>query len=232
MKKRSSSRNLTQLLALYARSVWVQPEFRARSAGRQPGILANADLKAGATSTAGLETGAQRVWLLTLVAASVLAVAACGYHVEGRGAALPPDVKTIAVPIFKNETPQFKVEQNLTSAVVEEFIDRTRFRITTNPVGADAVLHGTVKQMRSEVITYNPQTGSATTMQIELVTVVSLVDQHTKKLIFSNPSYVFREQYQIAQQTPSILIQEDPAAISRLSQDFARTLVTDILENF
>jgi hypothetical protein len=34
------------------------PQFRARSAGLQPGILANADLKVGATSAAGLETGA------------------------------------------------------------------------------------------------------------------------------------------------------------------------------
>ncbi len=169
--------------------------------------------------------------LLPLIAATSLLLSACGYHVGGRGTSLPPDIKTIAVPIFKNETPQFRIEQNLTSAVVEELIERTRFRVTTNPAGADAILHGTVKLLRSGVATYNTQTGSATTLQIEVVTAVNLVDQHTGKSIFSNPAYVFREQYQISQ-TPSTLIQEDPAAISRLSHNFARTLVADILESF
>lgn len=144
---------------------------------------------------------------------------------------LPPDIKTIAVPIFKNETPQFKIEQTLTSAVVEELIERTRFRVTTDPAGADAVLHGAVKRIRSSVVTFNPQTGSATTLQIEVITGVSLVDQHTKRVVFSNPDYIFREQYQVSS-TPATLIEEDPAAIGRLSRDFARTLVTDILENF
>jgi outer membrane lipopolysaccharide assembly protein LptE/RlpB len=157
--------------------------------------------------------------------------ASCGYHVAGRGASLPPDIKTIAVPIFKNETPQFKIEQTLTSAVVDEFIDRTQFRVTTNPAGADAVLHGAVKRILSSVVTLNPQTGSATTLQIEVIAGVSLVDQHTKRVVFSNPDYVFREQYQVSS-SPSTLIEEDPAAIDRLSRDFARTLVTDILENF
>ncbi|MGH9446895.1 MAG: LPS assembly lipoprotein LptE [Terriglobia bacterium] len=169
--------------------------------------------------------------LLPLMAAVSLLAAACGYHVGGRGALLPPDIKTIAVPIFKNETAQFRIEQSLTSAVVEELIERTRFRVTTNPVGADAILHGTVKQIRSGAVIFNTTNGSATTLQIEVVASVELVDQHTHKTIFSNPSYLFREQYQISQ-APSTLIQEDPAAISRLSHDFARTLVTDILENF
>jgi outer membrane lipopolysaccharide assembly protein LptE/RlpB len=156
---------------------------------------------------------------------------ACGYHVAGRGALLPPDIKTIAVPTFKNETPQFKIEQALTSAVVKELIERTQFRVTTNPAEADAVLRGTVKRIRRGVVTFNPQTGSATTLQIEVIAGVTLVDQHTKRVVFSNPDYLFREQYQVSP-TPSTLIEEDPAAVNRLSRDFAHTLVTDILENF
>jgi hypothetical protein len=155
----------------------------------------------------------------------------CGYQVAGHANTLPPDIKTIAVPMFRNETPQFKVEQNLTAAVVEELIDRSKFRVTTNPDGADAVLEGIVKTIRTEAITFSPQTGSATTLQIEVLTGVKLVDQHTKKVVFSNPDYLFRQQYQVSY-TPSTLIEEDPAAVNRLSHDFARTLVTDILENF
>jgi hypothetical protein len=58
-----------------------------------------------------------------------------------------------------------------------------------------------------------------------------LVDLHTKKVLFQNPKYIFREQYQISQ-TPSAQFEEDQPALERLARDFARTLVTEILEDF
>jgi hypothetical protein len=42
---------------------------------------------------------------------------------------------------------------------------------------------------------------------------------------------LFREEYQVSE-TPSSLFEEDKPALDRLSRDLARTLVTDILENF
>jgi len=57
------------------------------------------------------------------------------------------------------------------------------------------------------------------------------VDQHTRKVLFTNPNYTFREQYQISQ-NPSALFEEQDPALDRLARDLARTLVTEILENF
>ncbi|MGH9342647.1 MAG: LPS assembly lipoprotein LptE [Terriglobia bacterium] len=175
-----------------------------------------------------------RIWSLRhfgLVLTLLLFAGGCGYHEGGRGALVPPDVKTIAVPVFKNQTPQFKVEQQLTTAVTQELIERTQYRLTQNPSVADAVLKGTVKQIRQGVATFNPQTGSASTIQVEVVVGVEMIDLHSKKVIFSNPNYVFRQQYQVSSNATT-LIEEDPAALERLSQDFARSLITDILENF
>ncbi len=155
----------------------------------------------------------------------------CGYHVAGQGALLPPDVKTIAVPTFKNKTSQFRIEQQLTAAVTEELIERTHYRVVHQVSGADALLRGTVEEIRQAVVAYNPQTGSATALQIEVVAGVELRDLHSNKVIFSNPDYIFREQYQVSPNTQTF-IEEDRPALERLSRDFARTLVTDILENF
>lgn len=166
-----------------------------------------------------------------LLSAVSLLFPACGYHEGGRGDRLPPDVKTIAIPIFLNKTPRYRIEQRLAGAVTREFIERTKFRVTTDPAQADAVLKGTVTDVRSGVVTFDLNTGRATTLQIQVIANVSLVDSHTKKVIFSNPAYIFREEYQISQSTPS-LFEEDQPALDRLSRDMARTLVTDILENF
>ena len=78
-----------------------------------------------------------------MLSAISLLLSACGYHEGGRGDRLPPDVKTIAIPIFVNQTPRYRIEQRLASAITREFIERTKFRITTDPTQADAVLKGT-----------------------------------------------------------------------------------------
>jgi hypothetical protein len=151
--------------------------------------------------------------------------------VTGGGALLPPDVKTIAVPAFKNQSSTFRIEQRLTSAVTREFLERTRFRVVPNPDGADAVLKGTVKDVRAGAITYDRTTGRATSMQVQVTADVQLEDLHSHKVLFSNANYVFREQYQVSQDS-STIFEEDEPALDRLSRDLARTLVTDILENF
>ena len=50
------------------------------------------------------------------------ALQGCGYHVGGRGSALPPTWHTIAVPAFVNKTHSYKLEQRLTGAVIHEFL--------------------------------------------------------------------------------------------------------------
>jgi len=155
----------------------------------------------------------------------------CGYHVAGKGDRIPPDVKTIAIPIFINQSPRFRIEQLLSGAITREFIERTKFGITPDPAHADAVLKGTVTGVSTGVVTFDLTTGRASTLLIQVIANVQLVDSHTGKVLFANPSYVFREEYQISQSSPS-LIEEDQPALNRLSQDMARTLVTDILENF
>jgi len=171
------------------------------------------------------------VFCLLLTAHCLLFFVACGYHVAGRGALLPPDVKTIAVPAFKNQSPTFRIEQQLTSAVTREFLERTHFRVTPNPEGADAVLKGTVKDVRAGVITFDLSTGRATSMQVQVTADLRLEDLHSHKVLFSNSNYIFREEYQVSQSS-SAIFEEDKPALDRLSRDLARTLVTDILENF
>ena len=135
------------------------------------------------------------------------------------------------MPIFVNQSSRFRIEQRLAQAVTREFIERTQYRITPEPSQADAVLKGTVKDVRAGVVTFDLKTGRATALQIQVTADVQLVDLHTKKALFANPNYIFREEYQVSQ-SPANLFEEDQPALDRLSRDLARTLVTEILENF
>ena len=180
---------------------------------------------------AKLERASLALRFLPFASCLLILLPSCGYRVAGRGDRLPPDIKTVAVPTFENKTGRFRIEQNLTAAVTREFIERTRFRVTPNPAGADAVLKGIVKDTRTGVITFDLSTGRATALQVQVTVDVKLEDLHTHKVLFANPNYTFREEYQVSQNT-SALFEEDQPAVERLSRDLARTLVTAILENF
>jgi outer membrane lipopolysaccharide assembly protein LptE/RlpB len=155
----------------------------------------------------------------------------CGYHTAGQGGQLPEAVRTIAVPAFKNETTTYRIEQMLTSSVVREFTTRTHYRILNDPgEAADATLNGTVLSTTASPLAYDTATGRAASVMVVVSIKVILADR-SGKVLYQNPAYVFREQYEVSQDLPSFF-EEDSPAFRRLSQDFARTLVANILEGF
>jgi outer membrane lipopolysaccharide assembly protein LptE/RlpB len=163
--------------------------------------------------------------------ALVLASASCGYHTAGHSVQLPENVKTIAVTAFVNQTREYRIEQLLTSSVVREFGTRTHYHILNNTSdSADATLRGTVLSASSTPLTYNSATGQAASVLVVVSMSVSLTDRQGK-VLYQNPSYLFREQYEVSQDLTSFFEENSPA-FRRLSQDFARTLVSNILEGF
>jgi outer membrane lipopolysaccharide assembly protein LptE/RlpB len=170
-------------------------------------------------------------WVALVPVALLLLCAGCGYHTAGHGGQLPESVKTIAVPAFKNETTTYRIEQMLTSSVVREFTTRTHYRILNDPSDeADATLSGTVLSTSASPLAYDTATGRAASVMIVVSMKVTLADR-SGKVLYQNPAYLFREQYEVSQDLQSFF-EEDSPAFRRLSQDFARTLVSNILEGF
>ncbi|MBA3915885.1 MAG: LptE family protein [Acidobacteriales bacterium] len=155
----------------------------------------------------------------------------CGYHTAGHAVQLPQNVHTIAIPGFVNQTQSFKVEQLLTQAVVREMNTRTHYHIVNHEDGdADATLKGTVLSTYSTPLTYDSRTGRVSTVLVTVNVSVLLKDKQGK-VLYQNPSYLFRDQYQISQELTSFF-EEDTPALERMSRQFARTLVSDILEAY
>lgn len=166
----------------------------------------------------------------TALLALFFCTTSCGYHTAGKANLLPSDLRTLAVPAFANETQTYKVEQMLTAAVVQELSTRTSYRIITRPDSADAVLKGTVLTTSTTPLTYDSKTGRAASVLVIVSMSVSLTDKQGK-VLYQDPSYVFREQYQVSQELSSFF-EEDSPAFQRLSREFARTLVSNVLEAF
>jgi outer membrane lipopolysaccharide assembly protein LptE/RlpB len=169
--------------------------------------------------------------LTVLLLLSLFFTTACGYHTAGHAVTLPADIQTIAIPAFVNRTQTYKIEQRLTAAVVQEMVTRTHYHIINEPSDdADATLRGTVITTSTSPLTYDSTTGRASSALVVVTAKVTLTDRHGK-VLYENPAYLFREEYQVSQELSSFF-EEDSPALERLSRAFARTLVSNVLEGF
>ncbi|HEY7404474.1 MAG TPA: LPS assembly lipoprotein LptE [Candidatus Angelobacter sp.] len=170
------------------------------------------------------------VFFLT-VAAILPALTSCGYHTAGQATRLPPSTRVIAVPMFVNQTQTYAIEQLLTRDVVRELVARTHYHVV-NSAGQDAdlVLKGTVVSALAAPLTYDAQSGRISSAVVTVSMKVSLAD-HRGRIFFENQNYTFRQEYQVSREVSSFFQEETPA-LQRMSQDFARTLVSDVLEAY
>jgi outer membrane lipopolysaccharide assembly protein LptE/RlpB len=168
--------------------------------------------------------------LVSAIFAGCSLLAGCGYHVAGRASRLPQNVHVLAVPVFINQTQTYRIEQLLTHDVVREFLGRTRYRVISTTAESDATLKGTVLSAQASPLTYDAQSGRISSAVVTVTMKVTLTDK-AGRVLFENQNYRFREQYQVSREVTSFFEEETPA-LQRMSQDFARTLVSDILEAF
>ena len=161
--------------------------------------------------------------------ATLAIVTGCGYHTVGAATHLPPDSRTLAVPVFTTRTDAYHTEVALTDAVIREFAARSRMRVSpANDGDPDAVLHGTILNEVVAPLTYNTTTEQSSSYLITIVISVTLTGRDGK-VLYENKNYVYRGQYQSTADLPTFL-DESSAAVERISRDFARALVADVLE--
>lgn len=176
---------------------------------------------------------ARRLFVQAAILAALYAAGACGYSLAGRGAFLPPHIRVIGVPLFTNNTPVFDVERRITERVRSELAGRGRYRIETSSDGADAVLTGEISSITIAPAAFNDQR-QATRYALVLTARIEFRDVKNNKVIWNNPAMQFREEYEISGTVtdPNAFFGQDMNALDRLAAEFARTLVSAILEAF
>ena len=177
-----------------------------------------------------------RLLACTLVLLGALASSSCGYTLAGRGSFLPETIRTIGIPNFVNRTPYTEIEQTLTQRVRSEFIGRGKYRVQPDDTGVDAVLKAEITSINLAPASYT-EGQQASRYVISVNVSVQFVQVEGEKVLWQNPNQVFREEYALTSGGTGVL---DPAtffgqasnAVDRMATDFARSLVSAILEAF
>jgi Lipopolysaccharide-assembly len=172
--------------------------------------------------------------IVVVVLMGILA-SGCGYSLAGRGSFLPDYIQTIGIPNFTNATTFFNVEQIVTQKVRSEFIGRGKYKVLPETTGVDALLTGTIASITVTPASFNAEQ-QASRYFITLTAKIEFRDMRANKVLWENPGMSFREEYQVTTATsaldPNSFFGQEVNAMDRVATDFARTLVSAILEAF
>ena len=178
-------------------------------------------------------------WLVAILVSSLAPVmlAGCGYSLAGKGNFLPGYIATIAIPPFANRTDRVTIEELFTRKVVEEFNARGRYKIQAETAGADAVLQGTVLSFVTAPTVLegssadSPQASQASTYTVIVRAQVQFKDLVQNKVLWQSNNFQFRDDYEVGDNAEQFFDQES-LTLQRLAEEFAKSLVSSILEAF
>ena len=171
---------------------------------------------------------------IVLLLVAVLAHSGCGYSLAGKGSFLPAYIKRIGVPMFTNNTSVFDLDRQVTERVRTEFIGRGKYTIVPEATGVDGLLTGVISSVTLTPVAFNAAQ-QATRYALTLSASVEFKDMRANKVLWANPSMQYREEFALDPTSAvdlNTFLGQDVDARQRMANEFARSLVSSILEAF
>jgi outer membrane lipopolysaccharide assembly protein LptE/RlpB len=166
--------------------------------------------------------------VILIVLALVGGLCGCGYKLSGFGSQVPGHIRTIAIPDFDNKTTQYQVEQYITFAVKEEFIQRSNLVLVERASQADSLLEGTITRFTVVPATFGEE-GSANLYRINIEVSVRFIDLKTNDIIFEGRGISFNDTYEIDNEE---FTSQETETMIKMAEEVAASVVTSIMENF
>lgn len=177
----------------------------------------------------------RRRFLSALPALAGAASAACGYSLAGRGSFLPAYIQTIGIPPFVNVTPVYEVERVLTEKVRTEFINRGKYKVLPEATGVDALLVGEILTLQIQPASFTDQQ-QASRYTFTITAKIEFRDVKANAVLWDNPQWVFRDEYEAGSATDALdvnaFLGQEAGALERVGEEFAKSVVSAILEAF
>ena len=152
----------------------------------------------------------------------------CGYHLVGYGSALPPHIRTIAIPVFKNTSPEPNIHRDATDAIRQIFITDGRLKLVGTRK-ADLLIHGTLTNYQLRAVAFSGK-DVAEEYIVRLGVRVEAYDRVKKKILLDQK---FTTQWDY--RATSSLIDSESArfvALKEAYDDLGGQLIGIIIEQF
>lgn len=163
---------------------------------------------------------------------SVFMISSCGYRLTQVGGVIPEGAKTIAIPVFLNNTHEPYVDTVLTQDVVNEFLSDGRLKVA-GLEDADLILRCKIMKFELTPAAYTANS-YVQTYNVSIMISFSLEDAKTRKMLVPETSLnlVFISSYPVTLGNISATKIVRETAIMKASRDIASTLRSRVLEGF
>lgn len=118
----------------------------------------------------------------------------CGYTTST--GLLPTHLKTVAIPVFENSTTEYTLEQEITDAVIQRFVNDNRLKIVDERT-ADAVVNGRIIHYRNSVFGIATDQSLAQEYRVTITVQVSFRDRVKNREMWSEASLTRTSNYYV-----------------------------------
>jgi hypothetical protein len=128
-------------------------------------------------------------------------------------------------PVTKSQLPEH------IKTVMDELIHRGHgIRVQSDREGADAVIDGVVKGFGFSGVLLDDK-GRARIFEVTITAAVTVRDQHDNRVLYDNQNFIFRGEFEFANDPRNFFNEEDPAVL-RIARSFAESIVSTLINGF
>lgn len=156
----------------------------------------------------------KRALLLSVL--GCLTAVSCGvYSFSGGG--LASHIKTVAVPLFGNQTTEYGIRENLTDQIIDRLVADGRLKVVGKEV-ADSLIRGVVVDYKNQAYTFD-KSENVQEYIVRIYVDVSYEDVKKKKVIWEEERMEGWGTYEVQGDTVEVEEQGRERAIAKLAQD-------------
>jgi len=157
-----------------------------------------------------------------------LCLTGCGYGFRGTVINLPKDIKSIAIPYFKNDTPELGIEKAFTDEIIYQFTRSQLLRVVSADV-ADVVLEGKIISVTVSDVTLSAQeTSRDRTVAVQISVILK---RRNGQVVWQDPSMSYKKSYPVAADSLATDRQKRDA-IQLVARELAERIHDRVFENF
>jgi hypothetical protein len=180
-----------------------------------------------ATTRESSRRGRNRAAAWVSLAFLAFALPSCGLYSTSPGT-LPGHIKTLAIPAFDNNTSQVGLDEEITQAVIQRFVDDNHLKIVSES-DASAVLTGAVIDYKNTVFGFTGRE-QAQEYRVQIAVAVRLMDKVKNRELWRDDDMIKTQNYYVISvpgQEPQDEVSGRKEAVRKIADEIlSRTIET------
>ncbi len=153
----------------------------------------------------------------------------CGYHFSGEGPGPRPGLRSVAIPVFENNTSEPDLGSIFAGALRRQFITKGQLQVV--PVDqAEAVFRGRITTIYSSAVAHRE---AEETIQSRLYVTLEIrcVDSRDGKVLWQDPQFTYHQVF-LQNADPNISFDNRRATLDYLAREMSVRIHDRFLSNF